>query len=251
MSFQYNSPFASNISKTLLVNTIPPLSQNHLRRILLEIGPIRMLRMDPPEVEFFSEISSEIAILAYDGQIVENSKISLKEPTTFNIFVGDIGQDISDEMLSAVFDMYPTFKNARVMFDLNTNKSKGYGFVTFGSREEAQQAIDEMNGVKLGKRNIRCNWASTKSSNFSYEAVLKQSSEYNTVVYVGNISQDPTHLAEKHGTILNAKVHYNRGFAFYTYSNHEQAATAIVALNGTLLDGKPMKCGWGKDGNNL
>ena len=46
--------------------------------------------------------------------------------------------------------------------DLNTGKSKGYGFVTFASKAEAEKGINEMNGVFLGNRHIRTNWATRK-----------------------------------------------------------------------------------------
>ena len=46
--------------------------------------------------------------------------------------------------------------------DLNTGKSRGYGFVTFASKAEAEKGIQEMNGVFLGNRHIRTNWATRK-----------------------------------------------------------------------------------------
>lgn len=51
---------------------------------------------------------------------------------------------------------------AHVMWDMTTGRSRGYGFVTFRNQEDAQNAIQSMNGEWLGSRTIRCNWASQK-----------------------------------------------------------------------------------------
>lgn len=48
------------------------------------------------------------------------------------------------------------------MWDTATNRSRGYGFVAFRRKDEAQRALTEMNGELLGSRPIRCNWANQK-----------------------------------------------------------------------------------------
>lgn len=56
-----------------------------------------------------------------------------------------------------------TNSEARVMWDLVTLKSKGYGFVAFGSKKEAEQAMEDMTGHQIGSRSIRLNWATQKN----------------------------------------------------------------------------------------
>jgi RNA recognition motif-containing protein len=48
------------------------------------------------------------------------------------------------------------------MWDTATNRSRGYGFVAFKRKDDAQRALTEMNGELLGSRPIRCNWANQK-----------------------------------------------------------------------------------------
>ncbi|KAL9692888.1 hypothetical protein quinque_012173 [Culex quinquefasciatus] len=50
----------------------------------------------------------------------------------------------------------------RVVRDPQTLKSKGYGFVSFVKKSEAENAIAAMNGQWLGSRSIRTNWATRK-----------------------------------------------------------------------------------------
>ena len=54
------------------------------------------------------------------------------------------------------------FRDCRVVRDPQTLKSKGYGFVSFMKKVEAENAIALMNGQWLGSRSIRTNWATRK-----------------------------------------------------------------------------------------
>lgn len=53
-------------------------------------------------------------------------------------------------------------RGARVMWDVVTGRTKAYGFASFRSREDAQVAIDAMQGQVVGSRQIRCGWAQHK-----------------------------------------------------------------------------------------
>ena len=55
--------------------------------------------------------------------------------------------------------------DCRVVRDPQTLKSKGYGFVSFTKKVEAENAIALMNGQWLGSRSIRTNWATRKPPN--------------------------------------------------------------------------------------
>lgn len=50
------------------------------------------------------------------------------------------------------------------MRDRDTGRSRGFGFVTFGSAEEAQQAINNLNESDLDGRRIRVNLANARPS---------------------------------------------------------------------------------------
>ncbi len=53
-------------------------------------------------------------------------------------------------------------RDARVMWDHNTGRSKGYGFVSFRRREDAEAAIELMQARQIGSRKIRVGWAQHK-----------------------------------------------------------------------------------------
>jgi len=67
----------------------------------------------------------------------------------FRIFCGDLGNDVTDEMLVRVFGKYSSFQKAKVVRDKRTNKTKGFGFVSFKDPQDFIKAMKEMNGKCL------------------------------------------------------------------------------------------------------
>lgn len=82
----------------------------------------------------------------------------------FHVFVGDLSSEINDAMLRQAFQSFASISEARVMWDISSGKSRGYGFVAFRDKTDAEQAIATMNGEWLGSRTIRVNWANQKSA---------------------------------------------------------------------------------------
>ncbi|KAJ2819791.1 E3 ubiquitin-protein ligase pub1, partial [Coemansia sp. 'formosensis'] len=192
----------------------------------------------------------------------------------FHIFVGDLSAEVNDQVLAKAFAVYPTVSDARVMWDMTSGKSRGYGFVAFRDRADAENAIGQMNGEWLGSRAIRVNWANQKAATnkfskhdssasstsinhqvgqpLSYEAVRDQTAQYNTTVYVGNLTNYTSQehlqsLFQPFGFVMEFRMQPDRGFAFIKMDTHENAAMAITQMNGSQVNGRPLKCSWGKD----
>lgn len=64
----------------------------------------------------------------------------------FRLFCGDLGNDVTDELLTRIFSRYPSFVKARVVRDKRTNKTKGFGFLSFKDPQDFIKASKEMNG---------------------------------------------------------------------------------------------------------
>jgi len=79
-----------------------------------------------------------------------------------HIFVGDLSPEIETETLRTAFAPFGEISDCRVVKDMVTGKSKGYGFVSFVRKKDATTAIEQMNGQWLGSRSIRTNWATRK-----------------------------------------------------------------------------------------
>jgi len=70
----------------------------------------------------------------------------------FRIFVGNLGPEVSDAMLTQAFNKYGSFQMARVIRGGPTNKTKGYGFVSLGDIQEGARAVREMHNQYIGNR---------------------------------------------------------------------------------------------------
>ncbi|KAJ2464760.1 E3 ubiquitin-protein ligase pub1, partial [Coemansia sp. RSA 2322] len=253
-------------------------------------------------VEFATHQDADVALQSLNGRGVfdyeirvnwaftsgggsgSGSGFQMQEDTNnhFHIFVGDLSAEVNDQVLGKAFGVYPSVSDARVMWDMTSGKSRGYGFVAFRDRGDAEKAIAQMNGEWLGSRAIRVNWANQKASAgrftrhdssasslnghtggmhgnhlhqpqaLSYEAVRDQTAQYNTTVYVGNLtnytSQEQLQgLFQPYGFVMEFRMQPDRGFAFIKLDTHENAAMAITQLNGSPVNGRPIKCSWGKD----
>lgn len=64
----------------------------------------------------------------------------------FRIFCGDLGNEVTDEVLTRAFSKFPSFVKAKVVRDKRSNKTKGYGFVSFRDPNDFVRAMREMNG---------------------------------------------------------------------------------------------------------
>jgi len=71
-----------------------------------------------------------------------------------NLYVKNLDETVTDDMIRDEFATMGTITSARVMRDLKTTRSKGFGFVCFSTPEEATRAVNEMNGKILGNKPI-------------------------------------------------------------------------------------------------
>ncbi|ODV96846.1 hypothetical protein PACTADRAFT_32346 [Pachysolen tannophilus NRRL Y-2460] len=83
------------------------------------------------------------------------------DPKHFRIFVGNLGPDVTDELLLRAFMHYPSLKKVKVVIDPKTNKNKGYGFVAFENTDDYIRALNDMNGKYIGQRPVQLKRAKT------------------------------------------------------------------------------------------
>ena len=83
----------------------------------------------------------------------------------FRMFCGDLGNEVTDEILANAFRKYPSFQKARVLRDKRTGKTKGYGFISFKDSEDYIKSMREMNGKYVGNRPVRLKKSNWKDRN--------------------------------------------------------------------------------------
>lgn len=78
------------------------------------------------------------------------------------LFVGGLSWDTDDNSLRAAFEPFGDVREAKVINDRDTGRSRGFGFVTFANSGDAQKAIEGMNGAMLDGRSLRVDAAQDK-----------------------------------------------------------------------------------------
>lgn len=75
------------------------------------------------------------------------------------LYVGNLPYGITSSDLERVFGEHGHVESAQVITDRDTGRSKGFGFVEMGNAQEAEAAIQALNGKDLNGRNLTVNEA--------------------------------------------------------------------------------------------
>ena len=75
------------------------------------------------------------------------------------LFVGNLSFNVTENDLQDAFAAHGTVVETNLMMDRDTGRPRGFAFVTMGSPEEAQKAIDALNGKELDGRALTVNLA--------------------------------------------------------------------------------------------
>jgi len=75
------------------------------------------------------------------------------------LFVGGLSWDTNDDGLRAAFEEFGTVSDAKVITDRETGRSRGFGFVTYEDSQDAEEAIEKMDGAEIDGRPVTVNEA--------------------------------------------------------------------------------------------
>ncbi len=81
-----------------------------------------------------------------------------------NIFCGSLPWSLEESELRGYFEEYGEVSSARIITDKFTGRSKGFGFVEMPNDDEAQEAINQLNGSEMKGREVVVNQAEEKKS---------------------------------------------------------------------------------------
>ena len=74
-----------------------------------------------------------------------------------NIYVGNLHYEINEDELKGFFEEYGEVTSARVITDKYSGRSKGFGFVDMPNTDEANRAVEELNGAEVKGRPMKVN----------------------------------------------------------------------------------------------
>jgi RNA recognition motif-containing protein len=84
------------------------------------------------------------------------------------IYVGNLAYSINEQNLEELFKEYGTVEEVKLIVDRDTNRSKGFAFVTMSTEEEARKAIDELKDAELENRAIKISYAKPQNNRGGY-----------------------------------------------------------------------------------
>ncbi len=79
------------------------------------------------------------------------------------LYVGNLSYGTTDSDLQRLFEAHGTVQSAQVVMDRDTGRSRGFGFVEMGSDQEAQAAVQALNGKEVDGRTLTVNEARPKT----------------------------------------------------------------------------------------
>ena len=80
------------------------------------------------------------------------------------LYVGNLSYNVTSSDLEQLFGQHGQVASAQVINDRDTGRSKGFGFVEMSDEQEAQSAIERLNGTSMGDRTITVNQARERQS---------------------------------------------------------------------------------------
>jgi len=83
------------------------------------------------------------------------------------LFVGNLSFNTTENDLQDTFAAHGTVLETNLMMDRATGRPRGFAFITMSSPEEAQKAVDALNGATLDGRNLTVNEAKPKTERSS------------------------------------------------------------------------------------
>uniref|UniRef100_A0A8D8AMT5 Protein sex-lethal n=1 Tax=Culex pipiens TaxID=7175 RepID=A0A8D8AMT5_CULPI len=154
-----------------------------------------------------------------------------------NLIVNYIPQDMSERELYSMFSTMGPIETCRIMRDMKSGYSYGFGFINFLTEEAAQRAIRCLNGYTVRNKRLKVSYARPQSDD------IKE-----TNLYITNLPRTITDeqldiIFGKYGTIVQKNIlrdkltGHPRGVAFVRFNKREEAQEAISALNNVIPQG--------------
>jgi len=221
-------------------------------------------------VHFETQDAADRAIEKMNGMLLNDRKVFVgrfksrkereaelgaKAKEFTNVYIKNFGDDMDDDRLKELFDKYGKTLSVKVMTD-PAGKSRGFGFVSYEKHEDANKAVEDMNGTELNGKTVFVGRAQKKMERQAelkrkFE-LLKQEriSRYQGVnLYIKNLDDtiDDEKLRKEFspfGSITSAKVMLeegrSKGFGFVCFSSPEEATKAVTEMNGRIVGSKPL-----------
>ncbi|XP_042239781.1 poly(U)-binding-splicing factor PUF60-like isoform X2 [Homarus americanus] len=195
------------------------------------------------------------------------------------VYVGSISFELKEDTIRQAFVPFGPIKSINMSWDPVTQKHKGFAFVEYEMPEAAQLALEQMNGVMIGGRNIKVgrpsnmpqNWstaqglsacdvtqprllAMTRTTDGTVIDEITEEANYYNRIYIASVHQDLSEsdiksVFEAFGKIKQCMLTpgttpgKHKGYGFIEYENSTSAQEAIASMNLFDLGGQYLRVG--------
>jgi polyadenylate-binding protein len=222
-------------------------------------------------VHFESEEAATQAIDHVNGMMLRDRKVFVgrfknrgdrvrevgeKNKQFTNVYIKNLPEDYSEEELIKLMAKHGNTLSVKLMADDSSNKSKGFGFASFATHEEADAAVEAINDLELNGKVLFAGRAQKKVEriaelriNYEKRKQDRQQKYAGVNLYVKNLDDTVNDEIlrkefQAHGTITSAKVMsengQSKGFGFVCFTSPEEATKAVSEMNGRIVGSKPL-----------
>ncbi|XP_022759449.1 30S ribosomal protein 2, chloroplastic [Durio zibethinus] len=197
----------------------------------------------PKKLRLFAVAEDQTSVLASPSEAARR------------LYIGNIPRTVNNDELTKIVEEHGAVEKAEVMYDKYSGRSRRFAFVTMKTVEDANAAIEKINGTKIGGREIKVNITEKPLPQVDLSLLQAEDSQFIDSphkVYVGNLAKTVTSdtlkkfFSEK-GKVVSAKVSRvpgtskSRGFGFVTFSSEEEVEAAVSSFNNSLLEGQQVR----------
>lgn len=181
------------------------------------------------KVEHFdAQLATDRALSALNSQEQRKSK------KTFPLYVGDLGENITEDCLKKKFSEIGPISSVRIC-NSNSGGSLRYGYVNFENQKDADRALDELNYTRLLDSEIRIM--------HSFRNQQNKNNSLGTNVFFSNLPDNLStrefyEMFKNKGDILSCKLNKEKNIGFVMFKSRRVAVTVVDEYNGAKLKDK-------------
>nr|XP_033341358.1 ELAV-like protein 1 isoform X9 [Megalopta genalis] len=173
-----------------------------------------------------------------------------QEESKTNLIVNYLPQSMTQDEIRSLFSSIGEVESCKLIRDKLTGQSLGYGFVNYHRPEDAEKAINTLNGLRLQNKTIKVSYARPSSE------AIKGANLYVSGLPKNMTQQDLENLFSSYGRIITSRIlcdnitvrqfvtgsgdylpGLSKGVGFIRFDQRVEAEKAIQELNGTIPKG--------------
>ncbi|KAH9517977.1 ELAV like RNA binding protein found in neurons isoform X2 [Dermatophagoides farinae] len=173
----------------------------------------------------------------HNGSIHSNSSVHSMEDSKTNLIVNYLPQTMTQEEIRSLFSSIGEVESCKLIRDKVTGQSLGYGFVNYVRADDAEKAINTLNGLRLQNKTIKVSFARPSSES------IKGANLYVSGIPKTMTQQELESLFTPYGRIITSRIlcdnitGLSKGVGFVRFDQRCEAEKAIKHLHNTIPDG--------------